>query len=75
MSSTLKRPPHRVKGVFVSMDEKFYNAAVRKADNPKRLPALLRALVAMWLRDEYPSSPEELVEQQLRRAPKRPRQE
>lgn len=67
-----ERPAPRERTISVPVDRELYEATVKRAGGRHRLPAWIRALLRMGADDELPFEvPEELIEQESRRARKR----
>lgn len=64
-----KRPEKRKARVEIWLDNELYEQALIKAGGSrKRLRAILRAFLRVWGSDEYPDLPDDVIEQELKRA-------
>lgn len=66
-----ERPATRGNNFTVPMDDEMVEAGVKRAGSKSRLRAVMRAFLFLWVQDEYPTPPDDVIEQQGRRAKKR----
>ena len=64
-----KRPKKRKSRISIRLDDELYEQALSKAGGDKnRLLAIVRALLRVWSSGEYPELPDDVIEQELKRA-------
>lgn len=64
-----ERPKKRKLRLEVRLDSELYEQAINKAGGDRnRLLAIVRALLRVWSSGEYPELPDDVIEQELRRA-------
>lgn len=68
-----ERPPHKKDRFTLPMDEGLHDEARKKAGSDSRLRAILRGFLRLWANDEYPDIPDDVIDQEMRRAQKIPR--
>lgn len=64
-----ERPKKRKLRLEVRLDSELYEQALSKAGGDRsRLLAIVRALLRVWSSGEYPELPDDVIEQELKRA-------
>lgn len=64
-----ERPKKRDLRLGIRLDSELYEQAISKAGGDRnRLIAIVRALLRVWSSGEYPDLPDDVIEQELKRA-------
>ena len=66
-----ERPGERDNYFTLPLENQMVEAGVKRAGSKSKLRAVLRAMLFLWVQDEFPTPPDDVIEQQGRRAQKK----